>query len=56
MKAIKLNKPYDVVLEDIAKPEWKKGMALLKVHSVGICGSDIQGREPAGDVSEGDRP
>ena len=40
MKAIKLNKPYDVVLEDIAKPEWKKGMALLKVHSVGICGSD----------------
>lgn len=41
MKAIKLNKPYDVVLEDIAKPEWKKGMALLKVHSVGICGSDI---------------
>jgi len=41
MKAIVINKPYEVEIRDIPMPEVKEGEALLKVRCVGICGADV---------------
>lgn len=41
MKAIQIEKPWNIKTVDIEKPGMKKGFALLKVKSAGICGSDI---------------
>lgn len=41
MKAIKLEKPYDIKKIEIEMPKPKEGEALIKVKSAGICGSDI---------------
>ncbi|MDD7200545.1 MAG: zinc-binding alcohol dehydrogenase family protein [Sphaerochaetaceae bacterium] len=41
MKAIKLEKPWEVACVDIDKPIRKEGEALIKVKAAGICGSDI---------------
>ena len=41
MKAIKLEKPFDVGCIDVDKPVAGEGEALLKINAVGICGSDI---------------
>jgi 2-desacetyl-2-hydroxyethyl bacteriochlorophyllide A dehydrogenase len=44
MKAIRLNKPQDFEvfeLEEAARPQ--PGEALVRVHRIGICGSDISG-------------
>ena len=41
MKAIKLEKPYEIKEIDIDMPQPKEGEALIKVKSAGICGSDI---------------
>ena len=42
MLQIKLTAPYTFESEDIEKPCPTEGQALLKVRSIGICGSDIQ--------------
>src|ERR1700709_1249160 len=44
MRAIRLNKPEDFEvfeLEEAARPQ--PGEALVRVHRIGICGSDISG-------------
>lgn len=41
MYAIKFEEPWKVECIDIEKPVAKKGEALIKVKSAGICGSDI---------------
>ena len=44
MKAIQLEKPQQFRRIDIARPEAPKaGQALVKIHRVGICGTDISG-------------
>ncbi len=41
MKAIKFEKPWDVACVELNKPVPKKGEALIKIMTAGICGSDI---------------
>ena len=41
MKAVFINNPKDVTIEEIAKPIPNEGEALLKVLYGGICGSDL---------------
>lgn len=41
MKAIVINKPYDVQIVEQKKPIPQKGEALLKILYGGICGSDL---------------
>ena len=41
MKAIKLEKPWDVNCVEMEKPAPGKGQALIRVMTAGICGSDI---------------
>lgn len=41
MKAIKIEKPWEISVIDMEKPVPKEGEALIKVMSAGICGSDI---------------
>jgi L-iditol 2-dehydrogenase len=42
MFQIKLTAPYTFESEEVEKPRPAEGQVLLKIHSVGICGSDIQ--------------
>lgn len=41
MKAVQIEKPWDVKLIEKENPKPEKGMALIKVVTAGICGSDI---------------
>lgn len=41
MKAIKLEKPWEVACVDLEKPVPKEGEALIRIITAGICGSDI---------------
>ena len=41
MKAVKLDKPWEVVLREIDEPIPGIGEALIKIKAAGICGSDI---------------
>lgn len=41
MKAIKIQKPWEVSCVDLPTPQPKAGEALIKVKASGICGSDI---------------
>lgn len=41
MKAIKYEKPWDVACVEMEKPVPKKGEALIKIMTAGVCGSDI---------------
>ena len=41
MKAIKYEKTWDVACVEMDKPVRKKGEALIKIMTAGICGSDI---------------
>jgi threonine dehydrogenase-like Zn-dependent dehydrogenase len=41
MKAIRLEKPWEVACVDVAMPAARDGMALIRVKAAGICGSDI---------------
>jgi L-iditol 2-dehydrogenase len=43
MKALVYNGPWDMSLAEFPRPEPAEGEALLKVESVGICGSDVHG-------------
>ncbi|MDR3295614.1 MAG: alcohol dehydrogenase catalytic domain-containing protein [Clostridiales Family XIII bacterium] len=67
MKKVVLVKPGEVRVEEAAVPEPRKGEILLKVHNIGICGSDIhifqgllpfvrfpvvQGHEMSGEVAD----
>src|ERR1700684_3616847 len=41
MKAVVLHGPFDIRIEDIQQRELKSDEALVRVHSSGICGSDV---------------
>ena len=41
MKSVLLQSPGDIKIAEIPKTERKPGEVLIKVHSMGICGSDI---------------
>lgn len=41
MKAIKLEKPWEISMVETQKPTPKKGEALIKIVTAGVCGSDI---------------
>jgi len=43
MKALVYNGPWDMTLAEFPRPEPAEGEALVKVESVGICGSDVHG-------------
>lgn len=42
MKAVLLNAPNDYTYQEAPKPQCPTGGLLLKVHSVGLCGSDLR--------------
>ncbi len=49
MKTIVLEQPGRLALEETAQPEPRAGEALLKVHRIGVCGTDIHafgGKQP----------
>ena len=41
MKAIKLEKPWEISCVEVEKPVPREGEALIKIMAAGICGSDI---------------
>lgn len=41
MKAVYMEKPWNIEISDVQMPKPKAGEALLRVKSAGICGSDI---------------
>ncbi|QTQ12290.1 zinc-binding alcohol dehydrogenase family protein [Treponema parvum] len=41
MKAVKIVKPKDVIIEEVKMPVPRENEALIKVKAAGICGSDI---------------
>ena len=41
MKAIVIDKPYEVEIRDVPMPTVGEGEALLRVLYVGICGADV---------------
>lgn len=41
MKAIKLEKPWEVSCVELPMPKSGEGEALIRIHAAGICGSDI---------------
>lgn len=41
MKAVYMEKPWNIEISDVQMPKPKEGEALLRVKSAGICGSDI---------------
>ena len=43
MKALVYEEPWKMTLQDLPKPELQPGEVLLKMESVGICGSDVHG-------------
>jgi len=49
MKALFLKEPYKFEYQELPTPSPKEGEALLKVRSIGICGSDLhayRGKQP----------
>lgn len=49
MKALVMTGPRAARIEEVAEPRMKPGEALLRVHRVGLCGSDLnsfRGRNP----------
>ncbi len=43
MKALVYNGPWDMTLAEFPRPEPAEGEAMVKVESVGICGSYVHG-------------
>ena len=41
MKAIVINAPKDISIKEVSNPERKENEVIIKVHGMGICGSDI---------------
>lgn len=67
MKAIQIDRPYEIEIKEIENPKPNPGNAIIEVKSMGICGSDVHayagkspnvdypiiiGHETAGIVSE----
>ncbi|BBI32150.1 zinc-dependent alcohol dehydrogenase [Cohnella abietis] len=48
MKAAVIKEPYRFTIEDHPIPEPKQGEVRIRIHSVGICGSDVHGMEADG--------
>ena len=49
MKRVVFSEPRKIQIEEVSKPKRKPKEALLRVHFVGICGSDLhsyQGTNP----------
>ena len=42
MKAVYMQKPGEVSLIDIPKPEAREEDVLIRIHRVGLCGTDLQ--------------
>ncbi|MGL4282495.1 hypothetical protein [Eubacterium aggregans] len=42
MKAVRMYKPGDLRVEEVAKPEMLSDEVMVKVRAVGLCGSDIR--------------
>ena len=43
MKALVYEEPWKMTLRDLPKPDLQPGEVLIKMESVGICGSDVHG-------------
>lgn len=41
MKAVYMEKPWEICVKEVEEKELQPGQALLKIHAAGICGSDI---------------
>jgi 2-desacetyl-2-hydroxyethyl bacteriochlorophyllide A dehydrogenase len=41
MKAIVIHRPHEVSLQEVSLPERKENEVFIRVHGMGICGSDI---------------
>jgi threonine dehydrogenase-like Zn-dependent dehydrogenase len=41
MRAARVNKPGEIVIEDVPIPEIGEKDVLIKVHRAGICGTDV---------------
>lgn len=41
MKSVYLKEPNSIGIKEIEEPSFKKGYAIIKIKSMGICGSDI---------------
>jgi 2-desacetyl-2-hydroxyethyl bacteriochlorophyllide A dehydrogenase len=41
MKAILINAPQDISIKEVSNPERRENEVIIKVHGMGICGSDI---------------
>ena len=41
MRAVIIHAPHDISFQDVPPPEKKTGEVMIKVHGMGICGSDI---------------
>ena len=41
MKAILINAPGSISIKEVSHPERRENEVLIKVHGMGICGSDI---------------
>ena len=41
MKAILINAPQDISIKEVSDPKRRENEVLIKVHGMGICGSDI---------------
>jgi len=42
MKAIVIEKPYHIRVDDVGQPTFKKGKTIIKVLSCGVCGTDYK--------------
>ena len=43
MKALVYQEPWKMTMQDLPKPVLQPGEVLVKMESVGICGSDVHG-------------
>ena len=42
MKALKIEKPFKIFIDDYPTPELMNGYTLLKVSACGLCGTDLK--------------
>ena len=45
MKAVVMEKPFELRVKELPTPKAKPGQVVIKVHACGICGSDVHGYE-----------
>ena len=56
MKAAVYHGVKNITVEDISEPKIEPGAVIIKVHSCGICGSDIHTYERGGARADGRVP